>query len=183
VLIGALETCLFWGLGRVPELIHAREHWRMSIGSIHKSPLGLWQILIERPKVLKDSPQILTPLESDKQTRANTWITILMCDIPKGFTSPWQISKTLHATTDWFYSNIRKHLGRDLENLGPSSFRAGGLTHMASMGLSLDHLQILGRWDSPAWKRYLRNHPWVLSEILRNNRGRLGRGTSQILRI
>jgi hypothetical protein len=178
VIVGALATCLFWALGRVPELLHAEEHDRLKIGAFHKSPIGLWQILLERPKVIKDTVQILTPVESDKQTRANTWITILLFDIPKGYSSPWQLSKRSHASSKWFFGEIQRHLGRSIRGLGPSSFRAGGLTYLASRGLSLDHLQLLGRWDSSAWKRYLRNHPWVLSEILRNSRG-----PSQMLRI
>jgi hypothetical protein len=167
VITGALATCLFWAMGRVPELIHAKEHRRLNSRTVHRSPLGLWQILLERPKVLKDQVQILTPVESDGVTRANTWITLLIDSKPLSYSSPWQRGDRLHADTAWFYAKLRKILKKPLLDLGPSSFRAGGLTHLASRGIPLDHLQLLGRWESDAWKRYLRNHPWVLSQIIK----------------
>jgi hypothetical protein len=168
IVIGALATCLFWSLGRVHELIHAEEHPRLTRRTIHKSPLGLWQILLERPKVITENVQILNPVESNGKTRANTWVSILMEEIPNGYISPWQLGTNRHADTNWFYRKIESKLGRRLKEIGPSSFRAGGLTHMASMGVPLDHLQLLGRWESDAWKRYLRNHPWVVARIIWN---------------
>jgi hypothetical protein len=171
VVAGALASTLFWSMGRVYEVLHTAEAPRLSIRTVHQSPLGLWQILLERPKVMKETIQILTPVESDGITRANTWLTILMEEQKGRHKSPWQLNMQKHADTDWFYNKLRTNMGKSMEGLGPSSFRAGGLTHMASVGVPLDQLQLLGRWESDAWKRYLRNHPWVISRIMRTKTG------------
>ncbi|KAG5221505.1 RNase domain-containing protein [Salix suchowensis] len=49
--------------------------------------------------------------------------------------------------------------------LGGHSARAGGATFYASLGLSEDIIQALGRWSSEAWKIYVRENPTIRAEL------------------
>ncbi|KAF5383038.1 hypothetical protein D9615_004923 [Tricholomella constricta] len=61
-----------------------------------------------------------------------------------------------HPTRSWFDRRFFALLGRDF---GGHSPRAGGATFYASLGLSEDVIQALGRWSSAAWKIYIRDNP------------------------
>ena len=43
--------------------------------------------------------------------------------------------------------------------------QAGGGTFYASLGLSEDIIQALGRWSSEAWKIYIHNNPTIHAEL------------------
>jgi hypothetical protein len=61
----------------------------------------------------------------------------------------------------WFDANFFGMLDR---TYGGHSARAGGATFYASLGLSEDVIQALGRWSSQAWKIYIRDNPSVRAE-------------------
>jgi len=50
-------------------------------------------------------------------------------------------------------------------SFGGHSLRAGGATYFASLGLSEDVIQALGRWSSQAWKVYIHDNPTVRAEL------------------
>lgn len=68
----------------------------------------------------------------------------------------------LHPTRQWF---DRKFFAIVDRSFGGHSLRAGGATHYASLGLSEDVIQALGRWSSAAWKIYIRDNPTVRAEL------------------
>jgi hypothetical protein len=81
------------------------------------------------------------------------------------FDSLWQINEDgTIASTSWLFDKIRPFIDiRSTQTLGSSSFRAGGATYMASAGYALNHIQLLGRWDTQkAFYKYLRNHPYIM---------------------
>jgi len=65
-------------------------------------------------------------------------------------------------TRSWFESKFFSLLDRQF---GGHSCRAGGATYYASLGLTEDVIQALGRWSSQAWKDYIRDNPTVRAEL------------------
>ncbi len=65
-------------------------------------------------------------------------------------------------TRSWFDSILFSILDR---SFGGHSARAGGATYYASLGLSEDIIQALGRWSSAAWKIYIRENPSVRAQL------------------
>jgi hypothetical protein len=62
----------------------------------------------------------------------------------------------------WFDAHFFAVLDR---SFGGHSPRAGGATFYASLGLTEDVIQALGRWSSAAWKIYIRDNPTVRAEL------------------
>jgi hypothetical protein len=67
-----------------------------------------------------------------------------------------------HPTRSWFDAKFFKVLNR---SFGGHSPRAGGATFYASLGLSEDIIQALGRWSSKAWKFYIQDNPTIRAEL------------------
>lgn len=67
-----------------------------------------------------------------------------------------------HPTRSWFEKKFFAVLDR---SFGGHSPRAGGATYYASLGLSEDIIQALGRWSSAAWKIYIRDNPTIRAEL------------------
>lgn len=63
----------------------------------------------------------------------------------------------------WFEHILFKVVDRSV--FGAHSARAGGATFFASLGLSEDVIQGLGRWSSSTWKDYIRDNPAVRAEL------------------
>jgi hypothetical protein len=66
-----------------------------------------------------------------------------------------------HPTRAWFDARFFSLLSREF---GGHSARAGGATFYASLGLSEDIIQAIGRWSSIAWKVYIRENPTIRAE-------------------
>jgi hypothetical protein len=64
-------------------------------------------------------------------------------------------------TRRWFEQRLFSCLDR---SYGGHSARAGGATFYASLGLSEDIIQALGRWNSSTWTTYIRDNPSVRAE-------------------
>jgi len=62
----------------------------------------------------------------------------------------------------WFDAKLFSLLNH---SFGGHSARAGGATFYASLGLSEDVIQALGRWSSSAWKTYIRENPIIRAEL------------------
>jgi hypothetical protein len=79
------------------------------------------------------------------------------------------VRRALFVREDGSFPNrtwFEKHLSRFVDkSYGGHSARAGGATFYASLGLSEDVIQALGRWSSSAWKDYIRDNPTVRAEL------------------
>jgi hypothetical protein len=64
-------------------------------------------------------------------------------------------------TRSWFDSKFFVLLNHSFRG---HSARAGGATFYASLGLSEDIIQALGRWSSKSWKTYIRDNPSIRAE-------------------
>ncbi|KAJ3557902.1 hypothetical protein NM688_g1221 [Phlebia brevispora] len=67
-----------------------------------------------------------------------------------------------HPNRSWFERRFHSLLGKEY---GGHSARAGGATFYASLGLSEDVIQALGRWSSTTWKDYVRENPAVRAAL------------------
>jgi hypothetical protein len=67
-----------------------------------------------------------------------------------------------HPTCSWFDSKLFSILDH---YFGGHSSRAGGATYYASLGLTEDIIQAIGRWSSAAWKIYIRDNPTIRAEL------------------
>ncbi len=67
-----------------------------------------------------------------------------------------------HPTRRWFENRFFAVLNH---SYGGHSIRSGGATYYASLGLSEDIIQALGRWSSSTWKDYIRENPAVRAEL------------------
>lgn len=47
------------------------------------------------------------------------------------------------------------------------SFRAGGATYLAAIGVREEDIKRMGRWTSDAWQVYVRDHPTIIAELQR----------------
>jgi hypothetical protein len=174
VVAGTLATCLFFGIGRTPELLHAKEHPPMLRTALRKkaSPTGgdpTYSFCLCFPKVRTVTTQFISPLLSYGITSANFWISRLI-SLSK-YTNLWQIDREgTIPDSRWLFDRFRPFISRDsLQNLGQSSFRAGGCTFLAASGHTLSNIQLLGRWETlKAFNRYLRDHPHILQLAFQN---------------
>jgi hypothetical protein len=168
IVAGALSTSLFFGLGRTPELLHARQHPPMNRSALRRKPSPLsgdctYSYALSYPKIRTVATQFISPILSYGITSANFWIARL-----KRFShyeNIWQIDDTgTVPTSRWLFDKISPFISSACgQTMGPCSFRAGGTSYLASSGYSLSHIQLLGRWETlKAFNRYLRNHPHIL---------------------
>ena len=70
--------------------------------------------------------------------------------------------RTFKHYRSWFEAKFFPVLDH---SFGGHSLRAGGAILYASLGLSEDIIQALGRWSSAAWKIYIRENPIIHAEL------------------
>jgi len=166
VLAAAIATTLFWSIGRVSEILHAKIHQRMKLSSIIPYTLDkggrAFKIFVERPKIKRSSTQYITPVQSYDKTNPSYWMTMLKITRPNDFTSPWQLNTSTHADHIWLFEIFSTIIPASRGLLGQCSFRAGGFSHMLSIGYDFRLLAALGRWSSDAVDRYIRDHPQII---------------------
>jgi hypothetical protein len=63
-------------------------------------------------------------------------------------------------TRSWFLRRLRRFFPTDIAG---QSMRCSGATALAQDGVSLDHIQAIGRWASSAFCIYIRQHPILLA--------------------
>lgn len=66
-------------------------------------------------------------------------------------------------TFTWMVNRIKSLFEGDV---GGSSIRSGGATHLAICGASHQTIQAVGRWSSEAYRVYLRKHPIVVQSAI-----------------
>ena len=69
---------------------------------------------------------------------------------------------------NFFTKNLKfciNFCGLDSKQYSSHSFRIGGASYLASLGLSDTQLRTMGRWDSNAFLRYIRNQRFVYNNL------------------
>jgi hypothetical protein len=142
VVAGALASSLFFGLGRTPELLHAKQHPPMQTSALRKlqSPIGgdcTYSFCLTYPKVRTLNTQFISPLLSYGITSANFWISRLKALSP--YSNMWQIHsvrRQIHSvrirefTTEDGDVKLpcwRMHISRSLRSLSISYPASGAL--------------------------------------------------------
>jgi hypothetical protein len=159
-------------LGRIPELLHAKHHEPLMPSRVIMVG-GRPQIKLVRAKTRPNEQQVLRPFDRlypGRYKASGFLIQMLDSNIrpEKAKDHFFQLADGSRATASWLFKRFTEvtqfnpQVGEG--KLGPSSFRAGGATYFANKGVSTDTIQILGRWDSDAFRCYLRLKPHLVTD-------------------
>ena len=83
-----------------------------------------------------------------------------ICDILPNL---WARADGTIPTRSWFLSILRTIFPKDVAG---HSFRSGGATHLALMGVPDDKIKAIGRWSSDTFRVYIRKNPVVLMALV-----------------
>jgi len=164
VVAATIATSLFWGLGRISELLHPLQYPPLMVECIKQSNDSSYRYQLERPKRgrIDYASQFISPVNTTGWTRPRSWIILLKQYRKRDRKALFTISNGVRPTSKWFLAKFNNTITKRYSKLGDCSFRSGGLTHMASLGFELSILRMLERWKSDAFEKYLRDHPQVL---------------------
>jgi hypothetical protein len=137
-LVGCLVLSLFFGLGRrISDLLHNSNKPTTSMSRRD----SIKRLLTEGIFIAKIS-QYLNPLNT-KDHYPQAWI-ICMLNLPTLYpTYPWTWANVNIISPHSFKMKVQSITG--CTGLGESSFRAGGATHLVSIGFDIDMLILHGR--------------------------------------
>lgn len=169
-----LATFLFYSLGRISELLHAPHHAPLVMDSLvreidSKSYSSTYKILLRQPKIKRTSDQWLMPVKPlIPCTGTNRLMTAYLAERAKLTESNvlWRKTDGLPLTAREFKTFLRTRFNL---NIGECSFRAGGSTYLAGAGADHGDLQVIGRWTTDAYQKYLRDHPSTVNAHLETN--------------
>ena len=161
VLIAAMFSVAFFGLFRVGELTVSK------FGDVllHLKDLKVqgdhFVISIAKYKHSKSNTAIQIPIERQSDTTICP-VTLLFNYLSLRGTSPgplFMFTSGSHVPRQFFTKTLSG--GVSFIGLQPSlykshSFRIGGASHLASLGFSDAQIRMRGRWESDAFKRYIR---------------------------
>jgi hypothetical protein len=160
LLFATLISCAFYACHRIGELV-----WK------NDKSLRDWRKVIKRASLFFEDSRARYHLPYHKSDRFYTGTDILLA--PQSIANPVELLRKFVARRDslhgarsalfltedgsvpsraWFDSKFFRLLDK---SFGGHSTRAGGATFYASLGLSKDVIQALGRWSSQAWKIYI----------------------------
>jgi hypothetical protein len=166
LIFGSLATILFFGLGRVSDLLfYHEERQGMNLSSIQVNG-GDYIFLVEHPKIFKTYTQYLTPIRANGKLLYRRWISLLLHSTHLNKRRPWTTRDGIQVSSRSFRKVFTDLVGCPM--IGESSFRAGGATHLAQKGMPIDFIKILGRWDTDAFMRYIRRHQRIAQVIMAN---------------
>jgi hypothetical protein len=137
------------------------------------SPIGRdisYAYTLSFPKMTTLKTQYISPLVTYGRCSANFWIERLRN--VSIFENLWQIDTVgTIPTSAWLFQRMKPFITpRDGQSMGPCSFRAGGTSYLAALGYNLQHIQLLGRWETlKAFNRYLRDHPYILQQAFQSS--------------
>lgn len=163
-------ACCFYGCHRVGELVQKNDKslfdWRkvikrsslvFSAGRVqYRLPYHKSDPFYRGTDILFTSQDIADPV-----TLLAEYVT-LRDHLHDATTSLFLREDGTQPTRSWFESKFFSILDH---SFGGHSARAGGATYYASLGLSEDVIQALGRWSSTAWKIYIRENPVIRAEL------------------
>ncbi len=171
VVLGAVSTSLFCGLGRTFELLLADKWDPLPLSALAPAKcledlacrsIDLFQP--KRPRSVKGI-EVLSPVPSDcPLTNAAVWLGMLEAKRPDGAKEHlFQLSDGGRMSSTQFLEAFRRQSGIH-QRIGVCSLRAGGATHLAEQGVALDTICLLGRWSSNAWKNYVRSYASIAAK-------------------
>ena len=162
-------ACAFYGCHRIGELVINNDH-----------NLFDWRKIIKRSSIIFSTTRVQYRLPYHKadplyhgtdvlliQQKTVNPVTFLRLYISKRDrihgcrAALWLKENGSHPNRSWFNHKFFSILNHDY---GGHSARAGGATFFASLGVSENVIQALGRWSSSAWKIYIRDNPSIRAE-------------------
>jgi hypothetical protein len=163
---GAAASVLFVGLGRIAEVVGPHRPLRRK-DLIEDGPF--FRVYLRHPKTRKDKCQHLDPVPLEMPINAHIWLGRLIHHHNQMGRQPnngvWTMSNGSALTSKAFLAEFRHKVGMGPEvKSDNSSFRSGGATHLASCGVPLDRIQVLGRWKTTTYEQYRRHRPQTLGQ-------------------
>jgi len=163
-------SCSFYGCHRIGELIQKSDKslfdWRKII---KRSSLAFYAGRVQyRLPYHKSDPfyrgtdVLFTPQDIADPVSLLADYVLLRDRLHGATTSLFLREDGSQPTRSWFDAKFFSVLDH---SFGGHSARAGGATYYASLGLSEDIIQALGRWSSAAWKTYIRENPVIRAEL------------------
>lgn len=176
-----IATFLFHSLGRISELLHSPIHAPLPLTALHtlatqgSDRKTRYKILLHRPKIKTSYDQWLSPVDSsikhvpytDPHIMMKYYLTLRSTQ-SRDSPALWLKSDGTPLTACEFKKSVADHLD---VIIGESSCRSGGATTLAQQGVPLEDIQILGRWNSDAFRLYLRNHTSTIQSHISYERG------------
>jgi hypothetical protein len=157
VVVLTIAITAFSSLARTYELLHPPHYEPMQWSCLYRTPSGAFRIRLPHPKVHKGYLQELQPISLPFPLNPTYWLSLLATHANSHY--PWHLHNGQRLQTTDFLS-----LFSNLANIHPSktdvsAFRAGGATFFLNHGYSIPTIQLMGRWDSDAFRRYIRTLP------------------------
>jgi hypothetical protein len=160
VLLATICTSLFFGLGRISELVHSSKHLPMRETSIIREE-GSYKFFLEQPKTRRQETQHISPRRTGGIVCPQFWIHLYLSFIRPKPQWLWTMADGSRITHSWICTSFLR-ISQCTFIPGECSFRAGGATFFARNSVPLDQICLLGRWSSDAWRRYIRSHSITL---------------------
>lgn len=159
VVILTASLVAFTTLARTYELLHAPTRPdTLSWDRVSRAASSDFRIALLHPKVLRDYTQVLQPFRLNAPINPHQWLQKLS-ELRVSVTNMWCLQDGTRIYTRDLLTKFAALANLNPNQLDESSFRAGGATYLISIGWSFDHLQLFGRWDSDAFKVYIRQLP------------------------
>jgi hypothetical protein len=170
LLFTTILSCLFYACHRTGELVHKNDrslsYWRKIIkrsSLIFEHHRALYHLpyhkgdpfyhgtdILFTSHAVADPVGLLAEYTSLRDKRHGAAAALFLCE------------NGGHPTRSWFDSKLFSFLDH---SFGGHSSRAGGATYYASLGLTEDIIQAIGRWSSAAWKIYIWDNPTIRAEL------------------
>ena len=160
-----IAIVLFSSLGRVFEILHPASHPQMPYSCLQYD-VSDYRIFLLRPKTTKTYSQFLFPIRLPSPINPQHWLIIYNSIRPSSSPNLWCSTSGERISSSWFLTSFK-----ELASLPPSvtldctSFRSGGATYLSDK-VPMDKIILLGRWDSNAYIRYMRQLPSTMFRLL-----------------
>ena len=162
ILLAAMFSVAFFGLFRIGELttsVHGET--LINIGDLNYTS-DHFTILIRKYKHSKNTGSVAIPLfRHDNQVICPVTNMLRYLDIRGYSPGPlFRFSSGSQTSRSFFvkYLNLGvRFIGLQSSLYHSHSFRIGGASYLAELGLSDSQIRERGRWDSDAFKKYIRN--------------------------
>lgn len=163
VMVAAITSFCFGGVTRIYEIAVPATHAPMTTACLTADGPD-FGIFIPYPKTDRHTAQYCTPRRTGGIECPQKWMSHYLATRPQAY-ELW-ISRDGSRMTQKRVIDIFRS-ATNCPPLGECSFRAGGATYLASQGVPLDEIKLLGRWSSKAWRVYIRGQGRTLQHAIR----------------
>ena len=165
-LLQAMFTTAFFGLCRIGEITKQPDGVvSLEFNQIQINSLFLTLSITHFKHNKAQRPILLKIFRQDDQSICPVFAMLNYMNVRPNVDGPLFCFPDGKAITrNFFTKNLKSCLtccGMDTKQYSSHSFRIGGASYLASLGLSDTQIKTMGRWDSYAFLRYIRNQRYI----------------------